>query len=96
MNSFDEQLEFASSVSVQEIIEASTDWTVQEGAGMNLHTHHEGYVVAVTEYKEEPIWPDFTSIDYSLEMQEELDIQWKTSTTHDFILIETRIGRSKR
>ena len=78
LNSFDEQMEFASSVSVQEIIEASTDWTVQEGAVMNLHAHHEGYVVAVTESKEEPIWPEFAAIDYSLEMQEELEIQWKT------------------
>ncbi len=77
LNSFHEQMEFTSSISVQEIIEVSTDWTVQEGASTHLHAHHEGYVVAVSDSKEAPEWPDFAAIDYSFEMKEELEIQWR-------------------
>lgn len=77
INSFESLIEFTPSVSIQEIIQMSTNWTVDEGAGTHLHAHSENYLVAVTSSTDEPIWPVFSENNES-DSREELVQQWKT------------------
>ncbi len=74
---FEESLDFTSSVRVQEIIESSTNWSIDEQAGMYLHSHKDQYIVAVTNSQDEPTWPTFTTMDFDEEMKSQLDEQWR-------------------
>ena len=75
---FSENLEFASSVGVQEILEASTDWVVNDEASYYLHSHHEKFLVAITTSLNEPTWPEFDGIEFSPDLKDELQTQWST------------------
>ena len=74
---FEDFLDFAPSVSVQEIIESSTDWRVDAEASMHLHANKSDYIVAITSSKDEPSWPAFDAIPYDKDMKSQLDEQWK-------------------
>ncbi|HII32199.1 MAG TPA: hypothetical protein HA358_02720, partial [Candidatus Poseidoniaceae archaeon] len=75
---FSENLEFVSSVDVQEILEASTDWVVNDKASYYLHSHSEKFLVAITTSLNEPTWPEFDGIEYSPDLKNELQAQWAT------------------
>ena len=77
LNGFEDYLEFSPSVPVQAIIEASTSWLVEEGAGFYLHTDMEGRCVAITQSEEKPHWPEFATKEYDQSMQDELNVQWQ-------------------
>ena len=74
---FEDFLDFAPSVSVQEIIESSTDWRVVDEADMYIHASQNDYIVAITTSKDEPTWPSFDSIPYDMDMSSQLEDQWK-------------------
>ena len=76
INSFESRLDFPTSVGIQELIEASTDWTINEDSQSYLHGHSDSYLVAVTSSNEEPIWPSFNSTENKNESQQELVEQW--------------------
>jgi uncharacterized OB-fold protein len=76
INSFESRLEFLPSVSLHEIIESSTDWTISEDSDVHLHTHLESYIVAVTSSNQEPIWPRFNPNERTNEAKQELTEQW--------------------
>ena len=75
---FSENLEFVSSVDVQEILEASTDWVVNDEASYYLHSHSEKFLVAITTSLNEPTWPEFDGIEFSPDLKNELQAQWAT------------------
>ena len=77
VDAFSSNLEFEPSVSIQEIIEASTDWQTDEEASQHLHSHESSYLVAITNSEEIPTWPEFNSVEHSLEMKDKLSIEWK-------------------
>ncbi|MGB2340714.1 MAG: hypothetical protein ACPH9K_06930 [Candidatus Poseidoniaceae archaeon] len=76
INSFESRLDFPTSVGIQELIEASTNWTVNEDSQSYLHGHSDSYLVAITSTNEEPIWPSFSSSENKNESQQELVEQW--------------------
>ena len=76
LNSFADHLEYTPSVSIDEIIQLSTGWIIDEDASLQLHAHRKGFVVAITESKEEPQWPDFETTEIPVETQNELNEQW--------------------
>ena len=70
-------LDFTPSVSVQDIIESSTDWRVDEQASIYIHANKKNYIVAITTSQDEPIWPSFDATPYDEDMKEQLEQQWK-------------------
>ena len=74
---FEDFLDFSPSVSVEEIIESSTDWQVDDEAGLYIHTSQNDYIVAITTSEDEPTWPSFDSIPYDDDMKSQLEDQWK-------------------
>ena len=52
INSFESRLDFPTSVGIQELIEASTNWTISEDSESYLHGHSDSYLVAVTSSSE--------------------------------------------
>ena len=76
LHTFENFLDFPPSVSVQEIVQSSTDWNVDEQASMYLHSLHNEYVVAITTSKDEPTWPAFDTMRYDQELKSQLDEQW--------------------
>jgi uncharacterized OB-fold protein len=76
INSFESRLDFPTSVGIQELIEASTNWTISEDSESYLHGHSDSYLVAVTSSSEEPNWPAFSSNKNKNESQQELIDQW--------------------
>lgn len=77
IHTFEDFLDFSPSVSVQEIIESSTDWRVDDEAEMYIHSNKSNYIVAITSSKDEPTWPLFDSIPYDEDMKSQLKDQWK-------------------
>lgn len=77
IHTFEDFLDFSPSVSVQEIIESSTDWRVDDEAEMYIHSNKSNYIVAITSSKDEPTWPLFDSIPYDEDMKSQLEDQWK-------------------
>ena len=77
IHKFDDFLDFGPSVSVQEIIESSTDWRIDDEAGLYIHTKRNNYIVAITTSEDEPTWPSFDSTSYDEDMKSQLDDQWK-------------------
>ena len=77
LHTFEDFLDFPPSVSVQEIIESSTDWRVDGEADMHIHSNKSNYIVAITTSEDEPTWPSFDSIPYDEDMKSQLDDQWK-------------------
>ena len=77
IHTFEDFLDFSSSVSVQEIIESSTDWRVDDEAEMYIHSNKSDYIVAITASEDEPTWPSFDSIPYDEDMKSQLEDQWK-------------------
>lgn len=77
LHSFENHLVFQPSVGISEIIESATDWNIAEDSGMYLHAHADLFLVAMSTSSEEPVWPQFDSIEYSKEMKNELEVQWK-------------------
>ena len=77
LHTFEDFLGFVPSVSVQEIIESSTDWRVDGEADMYIHSNKSNYIVAITTSEDEPTWPSFDSIPYDEDMKSQLDDQWK-------------------
>ena len=84
---FSENLEFVSSVDVQEILEASTDWVVNDEASYYLHSHSEKFLVAITTSMNEPTWPEFDGIEFSPDLKNELQAQWATEVVGVLSLI---------
>ena len=76
INSFESRLDFPTSVGIQELIEASTDWTINEDSQSYLHGHSDSYLVAVTSSSEKPVWPVFKPNENKNESQQELVEQW--------------------
>ena len=77
IHKFEDFLDFGPSVSVHEIIESSTDWRIDDEAGLYIHTNQNNYIVAITTSEDEPTWPSFDSTSYDEDMKSQLDDQWK-------------------
>jgi len=77
IHTFEDFLDFSPSVSVQEIIESSTDWCVVDEAEMYIHSNKSNYIVAITTSEDEPTWPSFDSTPYDEDMKSQLEDQWK-------------------
>lgn len=77
LHTFEDFLEFTPSVSVQEIIEASTEWHIDDEASFYLHATMSNYIVAITTSQDEPTWPLFDAQPYDKDMKDQLDQQWK-------------------
>lgn len=77
LQTFENFLDFPPSVSVRNIIEASTDWCVDDQASLYLHASKSHYVVAITTSQDEPNWPSFDATPYDKDMKDQLDQQWK-------------------
>ena len=75
---FSEHLEFVSSVDVQEMIEAGTDWIVDDKASYYLHSHVDKYLVAITTSLNEPTWPEIGGIEFPPDLKNELKALWAT------------------
>ena len=77
LHTFENFLDFTPSVSVQDIIESSTEWNVHDQASSYLHASKSHYIVAITASQVEPDWPSFDATPYDKDMKNELDEQWK-------------------
>ena len=77
LHMFEKFLDFTPSVSVQEIIESSTNWRVDVEASTYLHANMNNYIVAVTASAVEPNWPHFDAIPHDKDVKNQLDEQWK-------------------
>jgi uncharacterized OB-fold protein len=77
LHTFENFLDFTPSVSVQDIIESSTEWNVHDQASSYLHASKSHYIVAITASQDEPDWPSFDATPYDKDMKNELDEQWK-------------------
>ena len=77
LHSFEDILRFTPSVSVQDIIESSTDWRIDNQASLYLHASKSSCIVALTTSQDEPKWPSFDAKPYDMEMKHQLDRQWK-------------------
>lgn len=78
LGSFSDNLEFVSSVDAKEILEASTRWAVVGEASYYLHSHSEKFLVAITTSQNEPSWPEFSGMEFSPDLKNELQAQWAT------------------
>ncbi|MGB0173918.1 MAG: hypothetical protein ACPF9S_02705 [Candidatus Poseidoniaceae archaeon] len=78
LHTFENFLDFTPSVSVQDIIESSTEWNVHDQASFYLHASKSHYIVAITASQDEPTWPLFDAQPYDKDMKDQLDQQWKT------------------
>ena len=77
LQTFEDFLDFLPSVSVRNIIEASTDWCVDDQASSYLHASRSHYIVAITTSQDEPNWPSFDATPYDNDIKNQLDQQWK-------------------
>ena len=68
LHTFEDFLEFTPSVSVQDIIESSTEWRIDDEASFYLHASKSNYIVAITTSQDEPNWPSFDATSYDEEM----------------------------
>ena len=77
LHTFEDFLDYTPSVSVQDIVESSTDWRVDEQASIHLHASKSNYILALTTSRDEPNWPLFDALPYDMGMKSQLDEQWK-------------------
>lgn len=77
LHRFEQYLDFTPSVDVQEIIESSTEWRVDDKAVLYVHSNKNQYVVAITTSHDEPNWPSIDTIVFDAEMKSQLDEQWR-------------------
>ena len=74
---FEQHLEYTSSVGLKTVIEAATNWKVNEEATTMLHTHSEQFIVGITASIEPPTYPTFDDSKLDAEMRNDLIIAWQ-------------------
>lgn len=74
---FEQHLEYTSSVGLDTVIEAATNWKVNEDATTILHAHSEDCIVGITSSIEPPTYPTFDDSKLNTEMRNDLIIAWQ-------------------